>query len=56
MEQLLLMFRMLRKRKYILFMFQNHEKQVILLMFQNGEGSHCLAVKKTISIIQRTNV
>ena len=39
MSQLLLMFCMVRKKKYILLMFHNsnREKKVILLMISNGE-------------------
>ena len=33
----------------------DHEKQVILLMIANGEGWYYLAVKKTVSIINRNN-
>ena len=53
------MFCMLRKKKYILRMFQNNsncEKLVIFSMIPNGEGWYYLAVKKTISIIKRNNV
>ena len=48
---------MRKKKKYILLMFQNmnREEQVILLMIPNGEWWHYLAVK-SISIIQKNKI
>ena len=49
------MFCMLKKKKYILVMFQNinHEKQVIILMIPDGKGWHYLAVKKLSALLRR---
>ena len=49
-EQLLLMFCMLKKKKmytaYVSKFSSNCENQVFLLMIPNGEGQHYLAVKQ----------
>ena len=55
-QQLLLIFCILKKEKYFQFIFQNitHEKQIILLMIPNKEkeGWHYLAVKKLSTILR----
>ena len=51
------MFYMLKKKKYILLMFQNNpncEKQVILLMISNGENAKLIpAISTSISCSQK---
>ena len=54
MQHLLLMFCMLKKKKYIPLMFQNinRKKQLVLLMIPNGEVWHDLAVKKLSALLK----
>ena len=54
MKQLLLMFCMLKKNKYILLVFPNiiqTEKQIILSMVPIRAGWHYLAVKKLSALL-----
>ena len=49
-----LMFCVIKKKTYILPMFQNnsnHEKQLILLLIPNGAGWNYLAVKKLSGLL-----
>ena len=56
--QLLSMFCMLKKKRYILLMFENsnRQKEVVRLMIPNGKGWHFLAVKKGISFLKRNKM
>ena len=60
-RQLLLIFCIVKKKKYVQFISQkinsNCEKQIILLMIPNKEkeGWHYLAVKKIVCIIKQNN-
>ena len=52
------MFYMLKKKKYILFIFHNRTqivknvKKVIFLMIPNGEAWHYLAVRKPLALLR----
>ena len=54
MTEKLIMFCILKKKKYILLILQkiNREKQVILLIISNEEGWHNIAVKKLSALIR----
>ena len=56
-QQLLLIFSMLKKKKYFRLIFQNitREQQIILLMIPNEEkeGWHYLAVKKLPALLHK---